>query len=99
VGIIREGRLMTVEDVEEMRGRAYRNVTARFAHPVALSDFERLPGVEDAEADGTTLRFRVRGELDTTIKAIARHPVVDLEITRPTLEELFLTYYQDGRPR
>jgi hypothetical protein len=48
------------------------------------------------QLDGAMLRFRVRGNLDATIKAIARHPVTDLEVTRPTLEELFLTYYQRG---
>lgn len=94
VSIIREGRLVAVEAVEDMRGRAYRNVSVRFGCPVAVADFEQLTGVEDVELDGTTLRFRVRGDLDATIKAIARRPVVDIEVTRPTLEELFLTYYQ-----
>jgi len=93
VGIIREGRLLVVEDVGEMRGRAYRSVAVRFERPVSVKDFESLEGVEDVALDGSTLRFRVLGNLDATIKAIARHPVVDLEITRPTLEELFLTYY------
>jgi hypothetical protein len=30
------------------------------------------------------------------IKAIARHAVADLEVAHPTLEEIFLTYYEDG---
>ena len=93
VGIIREGRLVTVEAVQDMRGRAYRNVSVRFAEPVCVGDFEHLAGVQDVELDGTTLRFRVLGALDATIKAIARRQVVDIEVTRPTLEELFLTYY------
>ena len=93
VAIIRDGRLVTVEDVEEMRGRAYRDVAARFTRPVSPAGLAGVPGVEDLVADGTTLRFRVRGDLDPVIKAIARHSVADLEVTRPTLEELFLTYY------
>lgn len=93
VGIIREGRLVAIEDVEEMRGRAYRSVTVRFTHPVDVRDIERLDGVRDVAVDGATVRFRVLGDVDATVKAIARHPVADLEITRPTLEELFLTYY------
>ena len=97
VGIIREGRLVTVEAVRDMRGRAYRNVAVRFADPVCVADFEHLAGVQDVELDGTTLRFRVLGDLDATIKAIARRQVVDIEVTRPTLEELFLTYYHRDR--
>ncbi len=96
VGIIREGRLVAIEDVEEMRGRAYRNVTVRFARPVDVHDIERLAAVSDVEPDGTTLRFRVLGDIDATIKALARLPVEDVEITRPTLEELFLAYYDRG---
>jgi ABC-2 type transport system ATP-binding protein len=96
VGIIREGHLVAVEDVQEMRGRAYRNVTVRFAQPVDVQDIARLAGVSDVELDGDMLRFRVLSSLDETIKELARHPVADLEITRPTLEELFLAYYDRG---
>jgi ABC-2 type transport system ATP-binding protein len=93
VAIIRAGGLVAVEDVEDMRGRAYRTVTVRFERPVPAGDFERLPGVEAVDVDGAVVRFRVLGDLDAAVKAIARHPVADVEITRPTLEELFLAYY------
>jgi ABC-2 type transport system ATP-binding protein len=93
VGIIREGRLIAVEDVEEMRDHAYRHVTVRFGHAVSPAELSDIAGVQDVTADATTLRFRVQGDLDPTIKAIARHRVLDLEVARPTLEELFLTFY------
>jgi ABC-2 type transport system ATP-binding protein len=93
VAIIRDGRLVAVEDVAAMRGRACREIAVRFAHAVVPAELGDVEGVEDIAADGTTLRFRVRGDLDPVIKAIARHRVRDLEVTRPTLEELFLTYY------
>jgi ABC-2 type transport system ATP-binding protein len=99
VGIIRAGRLVAVESVEEMRSRAYRTVVASFRRPAAAGDFAGLPGVEDVRADGRSVRFRVRGDLDPAIKALARQQVADVEITRPTLEELFLTYYERGGPR
>jgi ABC-2 type transport system ATP-binding protein len=93
VGIIRAGRLIAVDEVQEMRSRAYRHVTVRFAHPVAAAEIDAIAGVEDVVADDATLRFRVLGELDPVIKALAAHRVRDLEITRPTLEELFLQFY------
>jgi ABC-2 type transport system ATP-binding protein len=93
VGIVRDGRLAAVEEVEAMRGRAYRHVSVRFAEPATAAALEGVPGVEDLVIDGTTLRFRARGDLDAAVKAIARRHVLDVEITRPTLEELFLTYY------
>jgi ABC-2 type transport system ATP-binding protein len=99
VAIIRDGGLVAVEDVEEMRGRAYRDVTVRFARPVSAAELARVPGVENVVADGVTLHLRARGELDPVIKAIANHLVADLEITRPTLEQLFLTYYSGAPAR
>jgi ABC-2 type transport system ATP-binding protein len=50
------------------------------------------------DTDDGRVRFKVAGDIDPVLKAIARHTVVDLEIERPTLEEVFLTYYQ-GPPR
>jgi ABC-2 type transport system ATP-binding protein len=99
VGIIRTGRLVQVEDVTEMRTRAFRNVTVTFAAPVDPVELAGVRGVEQVEADGPSLRFRAHGDLDPIVKALARHAVRDLEITRPSLEELFLTFYRGGDER
>jgi ABC-2 type transport system ATP-binding protein len=96
VAMIREGRLIAIEDVEEMRGRAYRDVAVRFSNPVDAAEMGGVPGVEQVVCDGATIRFRVRGDLDPVIKAVARHRVRDIEVMRPTLEELFLAYYGHG---
>jgi ABC-2 type transport system ATP-binding protein len=93
VGIIREGRLIAVEDVDEITGRAYRHVTLEFAEPVDPDEFRRLPGVIDLVPDPRRISFKATGALDPVIKAAARHTVTDIELVRPTLEEVFLTYY------
>jgi ABC-2 type transport system ATP-binding protein len=99
VAIIREGRLVTIEDVAQMRQRAHREVTMRFAHPVDSGEFQALPGVFAVRVDGDSIHFHVSGGIDPVVKAAARHEVRDLEVTRPTLEELFLTYYRAGADR
>jgi ABC-2 type transport system ATP-binding protein len=93
VGIIRDGRLVAVENVAEITGRSFRHVTIDFAHPVDPTEFRRINGVADLEQDGTRLSFKAHGDIDRVIKAAARHPVADIELVRPTLEEIFLTYY------
>jgi ABC-2 type transport system ATP-binding protein len=95
VAIIREGRLVAVEDVAEMRGRAYREVAVRFAHDPPEAELRDVPGVQDLTRDGRSVRLRAHGDLDELVKALARHHVVDLEVAQPSLEELFLTYYSD----
>jgi ABC-2 type transport system ATP-binding protein len=93
VGIIRDGRLIAVENVEEITSRAYRHVTLAFAERVDPDEFRRLPGVIDIEPNGRTVAFKATGDLDAVIKTAAKHTLTDIELVRPTLEEVFLTYY------
>ncbi|HEX2774126.1 MAG TPA: ABC transporter ATP-binding protein [Micromonosporaceae bacterium] len=93
VGIIREGRLITVERVEELRERAVRRVEIHFGDPVTAAEFDRLPTVSEVTVDGSTLRCRLDGRADALIKAAARHTVVNILSEEPDLEELFFTYY------
>ena len=93
VGIIREGRLVAVEDVDDITGRGFRHVTLEFEQPVEPLEFSRIPGVTELERNGNRLSFKASGDLDRIVKAAARHTVTDIELTRPTLEEIFLTYY------
>jgi len=95
VAIIREGRLVAVEDVAQMRRRSYHRVAIEFAEPVDTSDLAQIPGVTDLRIDGRRVTFHVRGDLDPVVKAVARHTIADMELVEPTLEEMFLTYYAD----
>jgi hypothetical protein len=97
VAIIREGRLAAVEKVADLRGRAYHHVSIEFDAPVAGAEFARIAGVSELESDGARVAFKASGALDPVVKAAARHTVLDMELTEPTLEEIFLTFYgRDG---
>jgi ABC-2 type transport system ATP-binding protein len=97
VGIVRDGRLIAVERIRELLGKARRTVTLELAEAGDLTDeLKALPGVSELRAADGQLTFKLAGELDPVVKAIAKHHVLDLELTRPTLEEVFLTYYDEG---
>jgi ABC-2 type transport system ATP-binding protein len=98
VGIIREGRLVTVERVEDLRERAVRRVEIHFDGAVPADEFAALSGVSGVTVDGPLLRCRLDGRADALVKAAARHTVVSLLSEEPDLEELFFTYYTDGGP-
>jgi ABC-2 type transport system ATP-binding protein len=95
VGIVREGRLVTVEGVEALRERAVRNVEIHFETPVPADEFAALPGVSGVRVDGALLRCRLDGRADPLVKAASRYTVVSLLSEEPDLEELFFTYYRD----
>ena len=95
VGIIREGRLIAVERVEDLRERSVRRVEIQFDEAVAPHEFSVLPGVRDVAFDhtGTTLRCQLNGRADALVKAASRHTVLSLLSEEPDLEELFFSYY------
>jgi ABC-2 type transport system ATP-binding protein len=95
VGIIRDGRLIAVERVADLVGRTQRRVSIEFAEPIDLGELRGCAGLSALEADGAHVTFTIAGDLDPVVKAIARHTIVDVDFARPTLEEVFLTYYQD----
>src|SRR6187551_899286 len=95
VGIVRTGKLIAVERVAELLGKALRTVTLELADAGDLADLRALPNVTDLQMLDGQVNFKVSGDLDVAIKAIAHHHVVDMELTHPTLEEVFLTYYRE----
>ena len=99
IGIIREGRLVRVGGMAELKDIKRSDVTITFATAVPEAEFAALDGVVAVEtfADGHGLRLVVQGPADAVIKAAARYPVVALTSHEPSLEDIFLRYYQgDG---
>jgi ABC-2 type transport system ATP-binding protein len=92
-GIIRKGRLIAIDDVDELRARALRHVRVVFGSPVTADQFEGVANVTDVTVEDRVLRCRLVGEGDALVKALARHQVIDLISEEPQLEELFFHYY------
>ncbi len=93
VAIIREGRLVKVDQVEALRDLAHHQVELRFAGPVPEAEFAALPGVSDVVAEDHVLRLRVSGAITPVVQAAARHELLDFVSREPSLEETFLAQY------
>ena len=101
VGIIREGRLVKVGGVHELNDIKRYEITISFAQPVPVEAFKQLDGVADVENldNGRAVRLAMQGSADAVIKAAAKYPVVSLTSYEPSLEDIFLRYYEsDGQP-
>ncbi len=94
VAILRRGRLVAVEDVANLKGHSLHFVEVTFLGNVPSNAFS-VPGVSIVRRDGQVVRFQVQSNLDALIKGLARYQVVDLRTEQPSLEDVFLTYYQD----
>ena len=101
VGIVREGRLVRIGGIAEVKAIKRYEITISFSSPVPPETFASLEGVEKVESlnDGHAVRLAMQGAADAVVKAAARYPVVSLTSYEPSLEDIFLRYYQgDGKP-
>jgi len=96
VGIIREGHLVAVEEIAELKRKRLRHMELTFSQPVPPSAFD-LPGVRDVVQTGSSLCFFVDeapGSLDGVVKRAAQFQLLDMRHEQATLEDIFLTYYR-----
>lgn len=96
VGILREGRLIAVEDMAGLKEKATRFIEAHFESPVQAERFAGVPGVSEVRPNGTVLRLRVEGSMGPALRAIAELDVINLISHEPDLEDVFLGYYGRG---
>ena len=100
VGIIRDGRLVKIGGVHELTDIKRYEITISFAKPVPSDAFAKLDGVVEVETlnNGSAVRLAIQGTADAVIKEAARYPVVTLTSYEPSLEDIFLRYYEhDGQ--
>jgi ABC-2 type transport system ATP-binding protein len=106
VAIVRQGRLVALEETVVLLARRKRNVQMRFSGVPPLLD--GVPGVSAVErSDGLAsgpegphyLRCRVEGDVGPFLAAIAGAGVEDLTIEPARLEEAFLEYYDEAGPQ
>jgi ABC-2 type transport system ATP-binding protein len=96
VGILREGVLVEMGTLAQMRHLSALTVEATFDGFVP--DLSAVPGVSAIERDGRVVRLQVRGTIEPLLKVLAASGVRELLSREPSLEELFLAHYgADGR--
>ena len=97
LAVLREGRLVVVDSLENLRRVAVQRLEIEFAGaPPPTAGFEALPGVREVTAAGTTLVVAFEGSADAVLKAAAAHEVRAIRSRDDDLEEIFLRYYRAG---
>ena len=87
VEIAEPGQLVSME---------LRRVNVRFKDEVNVGELDRVEGVSLLHGNGLKATLQVSGEMDGLIKNLGAFPVSDMDIERPSLEEIFLAYYQEN---
>ena len=96
VGIIRKGLVVETAEVQNLIRRSLTRLKVTFASPTEARPLEQIRGVKVLARDSTSATLQVEGEMDSLVKTLAQFPVRDLETERPSLEEIFMTYYEEN---
>lgn len=92
VGILRDGKLVGLEDVETLMGQGGMRVQLRTTDE-ARDDLIALNGVIDVETFADGIQFIYTGEYNALLQELATHDVREIKISEPPLEDIFLHYY------
>jgi len=97
VGIIRQGKLVTVETIETLKSHSVRQLEIHFARAIPIEKFNNVPGIRDILVQDKLLTCNVVGSLDALVKAAAQFEVINIISHEPSLEDIFMTYYNEGK--
>jgi ABC-2 type transport system ATP-binding protein len=97
VGIIRQGKLVTVETIEALKSHSVRQLEIHFARAIPKEKFSNVPGIRDILVQDKLLTCNVVGSLDALVKAAAQFEVINIISHEPSLEDIFMTYYNEGK--
>jgi len=96
LAILRQGRLVVVDSLENLRKVAVHRLEIEFAEPVDPTEFRALPAVKDVGANGNVLTVSFEGSADAVVKAAAAHEVRAIRPREDDLEAIFLRYYREA---
>ena len=95
IGIIKEGGLVDVATIEELRRHRRKIVEVYFQEPYRKEDFSKIQDIEIIETRDNFLRLYAEGSaINPLLKILANYEVKDVNFLYPDLEEVFLKYYE-----
>jgi len=91
--IVREGELVAVETLENLKKNCYRRLEVTLSRPVEAF---ALKGAELVKQHGLKYDFLIKGDLTEILHNLSGYPLEDMVLPKPDLAEVFMTYYRRG---
>ncbi len=93
VGIIKNGKLLNIEDIDDFKNKNIRNIFIETDDHIPLLQFRRS-GIKKAERIKNGYHLITVGQNGDILKKITKFEVKDIKISEPSLEEIFMHYYK-----
>jgi ABC-2 type transport system ATP-binding protein len=94
VGLVKDGKFIALESIVELKKKMVRRMEIDFIDDVKPEKINHPP-LTLVSRHGKHFVFNVQGEIDPVIKQIARYRVKNLIFPEPSLEDMFMTFYQN----
>ena len=94
VGFIREGRLITIQDIQDILNVNVRKYRIVFRNAPNIADFESVQGISDLKLNDRILTLTISGNIENFIHHLGKYSVIDLHEQETTLEDIFLQLYE-----
>lgn len=95
VGIIRAGKLVSEQSIDELAQEAAQTFVIRFSNKPPLAELKKLPGIKKVsiQKDGR-VTLHVHSGLSKLFAVLARNDVKELNTLELNLEDQFMHFYQ-----
>jgi len=90
VGIIKEGKLIKIEDIKNINRGKIKYVHLEFNGSVPKMT---IKGIKNKEVLDNTVKFMYSGDIEELLKQVSKYKLNDIKIEEPSLEEIFMHYY------
>lgn len=96
VAIIKEGRIIKLEDVKSLRQSHFKKISLELSPGVSMEP-PALEGISAFTAGDNGVSFLYSGDMNPLIKFLGQWDVSNLSVRDPELEEIFINYYNTER--
>lgn len=95
VAILKEGKLISIQSIKELRESGYKKVSVSTKNAIPNHYFN-MPGIANysENADKTSATFMYNGNITDVIDRIHALALEDVFLEEPSLEEIFLHFYE-----
>lgn len=96
VGIIREGELVTTEDIHALKEKRRKTYLVTFESPSAANTFSKSDGYDNITVNGPVAKVSILGNVSHFVHSLSNYKVLDLDTETSNLEDIFMQYYGDS---
>jgi ABC-2 type transport system ATP-binding protein len=93
VAIIKEGKIIKLEKMSDLTENNYKKFKIETKEEIGKEYFN-LDGLNNLEIEGKKVSFLFKGNINLIMKMISDMEIRNIWIEEPSLEEIFLHYYE-----